>query len=328
MRGVEKIAARRRVEIKHLEGLKKRKFYQISEALALFDRGIKELSVYYPIPRKAIKEFEEAVRRGKIVIMVTPGEYLEKHGSTVTAGRMIYSPSRDAWVIQLPKSAFDVNGNLKPTSLLTLWHELTHVVRSFVPELEKLPTAYDEATTNFIADRLAMLFASRGVKGKHLVVDPRSLEMARRSWRKTLVYKPELVEKVFSKLRGDRIAEEHRKKIFEEFARGEMLKRKVRALVSNENEYLDFLKKTNPRLYKIHLVNLARRKLESNKKSLESWMKKLPYGSLVDALAMVGENHAQIAGYLSRIKTGDQNFRTSLRNPKLREKVRRVISRL
>ncbi len=322
------VAARKRlVGIKFLQGSRKKKFYQISEALTLFDKGMRRMAKYYPIPRKAISQFEEAVRRGDIVVMVSPGEYLEKRGKTVTAGRMVYSPSKHAWVIQIPENAFDEFGNLKPESLMTLWHELTHVVRSFVPQLEKLPTAYDEATTNFIADRMAMMFASEGVKAKYLKIDPNRLESARSRWRDSLVYKPELVESVFSKMKGDRIAREHSAEILEEFARGIMLKRKLRSSISRQLKYLSELRKVSPELYRVHIVNLSRKKLLKDKKALEKWAKDIPHGALIDSIAYVGEYRSEITGYLNRLRQGDERFKALLSKPGVLSRLKRITRR-
>ncbi len=307
---IGKLISRRRPS---LSGIKKKKHYQVSEAVTLFTKGIRQLARYYPIPKKAIKEFEEAVKRHDVLIEVLPGDYLAKTGRFVTAGEMVYSPAARAWVVKLPSSAFDEFGNMKPDAVLTLWHELTHVVRSFIPQLEKLPTAYDEATTNFIADRLAMLYTSAGIKARYLPLSPEQLERARLQWRRTLAYKPDMVEQLFTKGRLDKLAEEHKMKALETFARGLMLKKKIESIVENETKYLELLKKTNPELYRIHKINLVRKELLKNRVSLERWAKRIPKSHLVDAVAEIEETG--VLPYLEKLRLGDEKFKN--RKPRL-----------
>ncbi len=285
--------------------IKKKKFYQLSEAVTLFAKGLKELAKYYPLPRGAIKQFEDAVRRGDIVIMIEPGAYLEKSGRVVTMGRIIYSPAKSVRVIQLPKSAFDEYGNLRPQALLNLWHELTHTVRSFVPQLEKLPTAYDEATTNFIADRLAMLFAAKGVKGRHLKIDPVTMASARLSWRRNLVYKPEIVERIFEEYTADgKLKTEYKKRLLEDFARGLLLKRKVRETVMKSMKP----ELASSKLREVHLTAEAREYLRKNYERLLRDVKRVSAEDLERAREEIRKELPRIEEYFWNMKKGKEKF--------------------
>ncbi|MCE4607955.1 MAG: hypothetical protein F7B61_03220 [Caldisphaeraceae archaeon] len=308
----------------HESPIRRRKFLQLSEAVSLFAKGMEELASYYPIPRKAIENFKTALQRGEIAIMVEPGNYLEKKGDVVTKGRIVYSPLKEARIIELPESAFDELGNLKPEAVLDLWHELTHAVRSFVPRLERLPTAYDEATTNFIADRLAMLYASKGVNGRFLKLNPNVLVEAREAWRRGLVYKPEVVEGVMERAsRKGGLEKEYKEKLLNDFARGELLKDRVRALMHGKHAYLNLLKRANPRLYKIRLVELARKELldmQLSKRAVE-----FDNYAMEKALKIVRSNFPVFMGFFRDMQKGDAKFHASINVNKLKGEVKRVL---
>jgi|GEM_PF-7108798 len=321
-----KIAAR----LKHLprewhsDPIRRRKFLQLSEAVTLFAKGMEELAKYYPIPRKAIEDFKAALKRGEIAIVVEPGAYLKKEGDIVTKGQIIYSPLKEARLIELPSSAFDEYGNLKPSAVLDLWHELTHAVRGFIPRLERLPTAYDEATTNFIADRLAMLYISKGVEGQYLRIKPEILTEAREAWRRGLVYKPELIEEIIRRLPSERkLEEEYKKKLLEDFARGQLLKDRVRALVQGKHTYLNLLRKTNPSLYKIRLIELSRKALLDMHKNA-SYPKFDDY-ALETAKKIIENNMPVFMRFLREMKKGEGKFKATVSIESLKREVEKAI---
>ena len=194
---------------------------------------------------------------------------------------------------------------MRPQALLNLWHELTHTVRSFVPQLEKLPTAYDEATTNFIADRLAMLFAARGVKGRYLKIDPATIASARLGWRRNLVYKPEIVERIFEKYTADgKLEEEYKKKLLEDFARGLVLKRKVREAVMKSLKP----ELASSKLRDVHFTAEAREYLRKNYSKLLRQVKRMPSKDLEEAMEEMRKELPRIEKYFWNMKRGKERF--------------------
>ncbi len=235
----KKREARARVRAWKTSEINKRKFYQLSEVFTLYARAMKDLAKKvgsrFPGFARGVDQFIKAMKAGKVKVLVEPGYYIEKRGGVVTKARIVYKPGTDFFVIEAPASMFDAEGNLKPEAMLDLFHELTHGVRSFIPEIERLPTAYDEATTNYIAKWTALYVAEmmekRKIKPKYIHVNSEVIRSAVPRWERDLVFKPRLVEGILGKIREAKEDKEARARLYEEFARGWERKKRLRELV-------------------------------------------------------------------------------------------------
>ncbi len=263
--------------------VRERKLKQLDEAFTLYGKAMKELSkrigFRFPGFSEGVKKFLRSIKAGKVKVLVEPGNYIERTGEFVTKARIRYRPGGDFFVVEVPAGMFDPEGNLKPEAMLDLFHELTHGVRSFIPQIQNLPTAYDEATTNYIAKWSAMYVDDMMRKGKiktrQIRVNPENLRAALYNWEKDLVYKPSMVEGILGDLGKSRKDAKEELRIYTEFARGWMkkveLEEKVRkALISiKTGDRLDHIRKFRELLH------------GDEYRRIEERVKKLPYSILI-----------------------------------------------